>query len=154
MRNSSNPAGQNVLQKPIIWKNTWCVPQDTAGQLIPWDTIIACTNERYASAAGNIAEEEGEFGIGVDVARMSDLHCYIALKPWHDRFIVRLVYYHKDHSWKSRDKKLDEMTGTEGVKLVVIDQTSIGDKYVMDAKERKNGTKCAASFSIMLQRKN
>lgn len=118
-----------------------CVPQDTAGQLIPWDTIIACTNERYASAAGNIAEEEGEFGIGVDVARMSDLHCYIALKPWHDRFIVRLVYYHKDHSWKSRDKKLDEMTGTEGVKLVVIDQTSIGDKYVMDAKERKNGHK-------------
>lgn len=72
---------------------------------------------------------------------MSDLHCYIALKPWHDRFIVRLVYYHKDHSWKSRDKKLDEMTGTEGVKLVVIDQTSIGDKYVMDAKERKNGHK-------------
>ena len=67
---------------------------------------------------------------GVDVARMSDLHCYIALKPWHDRFIVRLVYYHKDHSWQSRDKKLDEMTGTEGVKLVVIDQTSIGDKYV------------------------
>lgn len=141
MRNSSNPAGQKCLTEADYLEEYMCVPQDTAGQLIPWDTIIACTNERYASAAGNIAEEEGEFGIGVDVARMSDLHCYIALKPWHDRFIVRLVYYHKDHSWKSRDKKLDEMTGTEGVKLVVIDQTSIGDKYVMDAKERKNGHK-------------
>lgn len=118
-----------------------CVPQDTAGQLISWDTINACTNDRYASATGNIAAEDGEFGVGVDVARMSDKHCYIALKPWHDRYVVRLVYYHDDKSWTSRDKKLDEMTGAAGVKLVVIDQTGLGDKYVEDAKKRRNGHK-------------
>lgn len=118
-----------------------CIPQDTAGQLISWDTINACTNDRYASAMGNIAAEEGEFGVGVDVARQSDKHCYIALKPWHDRYVVRLVYYHEDHSWESRDRKLDEMTGAAGVKLVVIDQTGLGDKYVEDAKKRRNGHK-------------
>lgn len=79
-----------------------CVPQDTAGQLVSWDTINACTNDRYATAAGNIAAEEGEFGVGVDVARLSDKHCYIALKPWHDRYVVRLVYYHEDNSWEGR----------------------------------------------------
>ena len=118
-----------------------CVPQDTAGQLISWDTIITCTDDRYASASGNIAAEEGEFGVGVDVARMADKHCYIALKPWHDRYVVRLVYYHEDKSWESRDRKLDEMTGAAGVKLVVIDQTGLGDKYVEDAKKRRNGHK-------------
>nr|DAM51174.1 MAG TPA: large terminase [Caudoviricetes sp.] len=118
-----------------------CVPQDTAGQLVSWDTINACTNDRYATAAGNIAAEEGEFGVGVDVARLSDKHCYIALKPWHDRYVVRLVYYHEDNSWESRDRKLDEMTGAAGVKLVVIDQTGLGDKYVEDAKKRRNGHK-------------
>ena len=118
-----------------------CVPQDTAGQLVSWDTINACTNDRYATAAGNIAAEEGEFGVGVDVARLSDKHCYIALKPWHDRYVVRLVYYHEDNSWESRDRKLDEITGAAGVKLVVIDQTGLGDKYVEDAKKRRNGHK-------------
>lgn len=118
-----------------------CVPQDTAGQLISWDTINACTNDQYASASGNIAAEDGEFGVGVDVARMSDKHCYIALKRWHDRYVVRLVYYHEDNSWASRDKKLDEMTGAAGVKRVVIDQSGIGDKYVQDAKTRRNGHK-------------
>lgn len=118
-----------------------CVPQDTAGQLISWDTINACTNDRYASAAGNLAAEEGPIGVGVDVARQSDKHCYIALKEWHDRYVVRLVYYHEDHSWESRDKKLDEITGTAGVKLVAIDQTGLGDKYVDDARRRRNGHK-------------
>lgn len=118
-----------------------CVPQDTAGQLVSWDTINACTNDRYASATGNIAAEDGEFGVGVDVARLSDKHCYIALKPWNGRYVVRLVYYHEDNSWESRDRKLDEMTGAAGVKLVVIDQTGLGDKYVEDAKKRRNGHK-------------
>ncbi|PNC78736.1 terminase large subunit domain-containing protein [Akkermansia muciniphila] len=118
-----------------------CVPQDTAGQLISWDTINACTNDRYASAAGNLAAEEGPIGVGVDVARQSDKHCYIALKEWHDRYVVRLVYYHEDHSWESRDRKLDEITGTAGVKLVAIDQTGLGDKYVDDARRRRNGHK-------------
>lgn len=36
-----------------------CVPQDTAGQLVSWDTINACTNDRYASSAGNIAAKRG-----------------------------------------------------------------------------------------------
>ncbi len=118
-----------------------CVPQDTAGQLISWDTINACTNDRYASAAGNLAAEEGPIGVGVDVARQSDKHCYIALKEWHDRYVVRLVYYHEDHSWESRDKKLDEITGTAGVKLVAIDQTGLGDKYVDEAAQRSQNSR-------------
>lgn len=118
-----------------------CMPQDTAGQLVSWDTIITCTDDRYGSAAGNLAAEDGQFGVGVDVARLMDKHCYVAIKPWHDRYVVRLVYYHEDRSWESRDRKLDEMSGTPGVKLVIIDQTGIGDKYVEDAKHRANGHK-------------
>ncbi len=118
-----------------------CVPQDTAGQLISWDTINACTNDRIAAADALLTEEAGPVGVGVDVARQHDKHIYIAVVPYLGRYAVRWVYYHEDNSWAARDAMLDTLTATAPVKLVLIDQTGMGDKYVQDAMRRRNGYK-------------
>ncbi|WP_308661529.1 terminase family protein [uncultured Akkermansia sp.] len=117
-----------------------CIAQDQAGQLISWETVNNSVS-KLASADARLEDIDGTVGLGVDVARKTDKHCYIGMQQVQDRYVCRLVYYHNDHSWVSRDRQLDRYTACDCVRLAKLDQTGIGDKYVEDAKLRRNGHK-------------
>lgn len=124
-----------------------CIAQDSAGQLIPWDSIAAAVSSSACDDA-DLASIADPLGMGVDVARKNDKHCYVAVRrlggSLGDRFAIALVHYHADHSWLSRDRQLDAYAATPSLRRIFVDATGIGDKYVSDAQHRPNGHKIHA----------
>lgn len=115
-----------------------CIPSDSEGQLIQWDTILqaseknciindwrALTNPLYA---------------GNDVARKSDLHCHCVVEKIDSICYLRHICIQspEEKTWAARDKKLDEILDSPILKIQ-IDATGTGDKYVEDGITR-NGS--------------
>ncbi|MEG1740246.1 MAG: terminase family protein [Akkermansia sp.] len=120
-----------------------CIAQDSAGQLIDWDVINKQTNNSLASETCDVSTLS-KLCMGNDVARISDLHCYIGLSPLPggEAWAVKIVDIQdrEDKTWGSRDARLDHWARMPQVRIIDIDQTGIGDKYVEDGIKR-NGFK-------------